>query len=523
MNFQSEPFADFSHAAQREQLARAIDLAQRELGTSFPLLIDGREAAASDTLRSINPAHPQQLIGTVASAGLQDLERAVQTAERTQRTWQRTAVAARVALLRKTAQLIRRERSRLTALEILETGKPWREADADVVEAIEYLDYYSACMEDLAAGKPLLQRPGESNQYRYVARGVCAVIAPWNFPLAILAGMASAALATGNAVIIKPAEQSPVLAYHLVRLLHEAGVPPEVVQYLPGVGETIGAGLVRHPAVRVIMFTGSRAVGLSILAAAAQVPRGQRFVKHVVTEMGGKNAMILDDDADVDAAVKGILVSAFGYQGQKCSAASRLIVLGPIYDRVVERLVEAMDDLLVQDPVLPTCDLGPLIDAPAQQRVAEAITRGALLATLRYRYPQARVPHEGYFVGPAVFMDVERTSFLAQEELFGPVLSVFRVNTFEDALTLANDTDYALTGGVYSRSPAHLQLAADEFEAGNLYFNRPITGAIVGRQPFGGYKLSGLGTKAGGPDYLLQLLIPKTICENTARHGMPLE
>ncbi len=523
MTFTNEPVANFTEPSQREQFATALKDVRRTLGKRYPVLIQGHTIETDRWLVSINPARPTQCVGHVAQAGLPELERAVRVAKGAQQRWARTAVAKRVALLRQAAQLVRRHRTRLAALEVFEVGKPWREADADVVEAIDYLDYYSACMLELAAGKPLAQRPGESNRYLYQPRGVCAVIAPWNFPLGILTGMASAALAAGNVVILKPAEQSPVMAYELTRLLHDAGVPPEVVQYLPGIGEEIGSALVRHPDVALIMFTGSKAVGLSILEAASRVAQGQRFVKHVVTELGGKNAILVDDDADLDAVVNGVLASAFSYQGQKCSAASRLIIHAAVYERLVERLTAAVDSVRVCDPVQPGCDVGPLIDAEALRRVTTAVDRGTQEATLLYRYPRERLPEEGYFVGPALFADVPPHSALAQEELFGPVLCLFRVHRFDEALALANDTDYGLTGGVYSRSPSHIQQAIDAFEVGNLYINRPITGSIVGRQPFGGGKLSGLGTKAGGPDYLLQLLIPKTVCESTTRHGMPLE
>lgn len=518
-----EPVANFSTRSAREQFTRALEQVRRDVGGDYPLLLGGQEVQTARSLPSVNPAHPGQRIGQVAQAGVAEVDRAVDIAHDAQRRWARTSVSERVVLLRRAAQLLRQRRCWFSALEVLEVGKPWREADADVVEAIEYLEYYSARMEEFASGRVLPQRPGESNRYLYTPRGVCAVIAPWNFPLAILTGMSSAALVAGNVVILKPAEQSPVIAYHWARLLHEAGIPSDVVQYLPGLGEEAGKALVEHPRVHVIMFTGSKAVGLSILEAASTVSDGQRFVKHVVTEMGGKNALIVDEDADLDEALKGILVSAFSYQGQKCSAASRLIVHDALYEPLVERLIGAADGLIVCDPALPSCDLGPLIDADALERVTRAIARGAQSATLRYQYPSGRLPGEGFFCGPALCAGVDPASAFAQAELFGPLLCLFRVGSFAEALDVANDTDYGLTGGVYSRSPSHIQQACEAFEVGNLYINRPITGAVVGRQPFGGSKLSGLGTKAGGPDYLLQLMIPKTICENTARHGMPLE
>ena len=523
VEFVGEPFANFALPSTRDRFVKALEDVRQDLGGEHPLLIGGKEVLSGRWLRSLNPAHPDQLIGRVAQAGAEEVEHAVRIAQDAQARWADTPVNERVALLHRTAQFVRDQRYTLAALEVLEVGKPWREADADVVEAIDYLEYYCRSMTDLALGRALPQRPGESNRYLYVPRGMCAVIAPWNFPLAILTGMASAALVTGNVVILKPAEQSPVLAWHLTRLFHQAGVPADVIHYLPGLGEEAGDALVRHPGIQLIMFTGSRAVGLAILKKAAEVTEGQRFVKHVVVEMGGKNAIIVDDDADLDAAIQGILTSAFSYSGQKCSAASRLIIHEAIYEPLVERLVGAVDGLIICDPIEPACDMGPLIDQDAFQRLTKAMARGTQWAKPLYRSPAERLPKEGYFVGPALFADVDPHSALAQEELFGPVLALFRVRSFSEALELANDTDYGLTGGVYSRSPSHIEHAIKAFEAGNLYLNRPITGALVARQPFGGYKLSGLGTKAGGPDYLLHLLIPKTICENTTRHGMPLE
>lgn len=516
-----EPLANFAIREERERFARALEEVSGQLGQPYPLLLAGQVVRAQEERPSLNPAHPGTIIGHVAAAGLPEVNRAVESAHAAQPRWARTPVEERTAMLRRAAELLRQRRWWFAALEVLEVGKTWREADVDVIEAIEYLEYYSEQMQALAAGKPLPQLPGEANRYVYRPRGVCAVIAPWNFPLAILTGMSSAALAAGNTVILKPAEQSAVVAAHYARLLHEAGVPADVVQYLPGRGEVVGKALAEHPQVAVIMFTGSKTVGLSILHAAGQVTPGRRFVKHVVTEMGGKNALLVDEDADLDAALKGALHSAFGYGGQKCSALSRLILHEAVYDAMLKRLAGAVDRLIVGDPVDPRCDFGPLIDAAAQQRLARAASDAG--ETVIYRYPPARLPKEGYFVGPVLCADVDPSSPIAREELFGPLLCIFCAKDFQEALAMANDSDYALTGGVYSRSPAHLRQAVEQLEAGNVYLNRPITGAMVGRQPFGGHKLSGLGTKAGGPDYLLQLLVPQTICENTTRHGMPLE
>ncbi len=519
---EGEPLLDGSREAHRQRMAEALTAVQGAFGRAYPLLL-GEETRPTSFVPVRNPARPSQELGAVSRATAGEVNRAVALAASTQPQWAALPVGERTACLRRAADLIRARRFELAAWEAFEVGKTWREADADVVEAIEYLEYYSRDMEALARGKPLAQMPGERNAYTYEPRGVAAVISPWNFPAAILTGMASAALVSGHAVILKPAGQASIIAAHLAQLFRQAGAPPGVLQFLPGRGEEVGAALVAHPGVQLILFTGSRAVGLSILNQCAQVSEGQRFVKQVVAELGGKNAIVVDADADLDAVIAGTLRSAFGYGGQKCSAASRLIVLDAVYDRLLPRLVAAVDRLVVGDPADPATDLGPLIEDAARRRLQEALAHARRVATVAYEYPAPRLPAEGYFVGPAIVTDVPPDDRLAQEELFGPLLCVFRVKTFDDALRLANDTAYGLTGGVYSRSPSHIQQAIRAFDVGNLYINRPITGARVGRQPFGGRRLSGLGTKAGGPDYLAHLVLPKTVCINTARYGIPLD
>ena len=518
-----EPVLDFSKAEPRDRMARAIQAVRGQLGRRYPLILGGDLVDAKEQCSVTNPAAPNEVVGQVARATRAQADRAVAAAAAAQPHWAAMPVAERVACLQRAADLMRERRYELAAWQTVEVGKPWREADADVVEAIDYLDYYSQQMLRLADGRPLIQVPGEKNLYRYLPRGVAVVIAPWNFPAAILTGMASAALVTGNAVILKPSEQSSVIAAHIAQILRAAKFPPGIVQCLPGAGEEVGDALVRHPGVHLILFTGSQAVGTSILAATAVPAPGQRFLKQVVAEMGGKNAIIVDSDADLDAAIAGTIRSAFGYAGQKCSAASRVIAHADVYDRFVSRLTAAVDRLAAGNPADPRTDLGPLIEASAQQRLGEAVAHARKIAKVAYEYPSSRLPASGYYVPPAIVTDVPPDDRLAQEELFGPLLCVFRANSFDEALALANDTRYALTGGVYSRSPSHVERAIHAFDVGNLYINRPITGAIVGRQPFGGHRLSGKGTKAGGPDYLLQLLIPKTITTDTTRHGMPLE
>ncbi len=414
---------------------------------------------------------------------------------------------------------MRRHRFELAAWEVVECGKPWREADADICEAIDFLEFY-------AAGAIALERPqgadvpGEENRFEYWPRGVAAVIAPWNFPLAILTGMTAAALATGNTVVMKPAEQSPVIAYRLMEIFAGLGLPHGVLNYLPGPGEVVGAALVEHPDVAMIAFTGSRAVGLQINARAAAVSAGGlTSVKRVIAELGGKNAIIVDDDADLDEAVVGVMKSAFGYQGQKCSACSRAIVLDVIHDAFLARLVEATRSLKVGPAEDPATSVGPVIDAESKARVERYIGIGRQTGREVLASDVAPLAGEGFYVGPHIFADVPADSPLAQEEIFGPVLAVIRARDFNEAVRIFNGTDYALTGGVFSRNPGHLDRAHRELVAGNLYLNRTITGALVGRQPFGGFKMSGIGSKAGGNDYLLQFVLPRTITENTMRRG----
>lgn len=521
--WRNESPLDFSKSTERDRVTEALSVVRTQLGAHYPVLLGDGDIEAADAILSRNPASPAELIGKVSQASLPEVNRAVRLATAAQPAWAKRPVAERAACLCRAAELMRARRHELIGWEIFEVGKTWREADADLWEAIDFLTYYSAQMQRVAGESRLRQVPGERTTLRYVPRGVAVVIAPWNFPIGILTGMTSAALITGHAVIVKPAEQSSVLACHVAQMLREAGVPPSVVQLLPGLGTEVGAALVRHTGTHAVLFTGSKAVGLGIVKAAAHVPQGQQFVKQVVAEMGGKNAIIIDDDADLDAAVAGTLASAFGYGGQKCSAASRVIVHRGVYDRFVARLVAATDRLLVGDPTDPAVDIGPLIDENAQRRLLDAISHAREVAHVAYTMPASRLPSRGYFVPPTIVTEVPRRHALAHEELFGPLVCVFRAENFEEELEIANDCDYGLTGGVYSRLPSHLDRAADAFAVGNLYFNRPITGAIVGRQPFGGYKLSGLGTKAGGPDYLLSLVVPKTICENRTRHGMPLD
>ncbi|MCK9520430.1 MAG: bifunctional proline dehydrogenase/L-glutamate gamma-semialdehyde dehydrogenase, partial [Dehalococcoidia bacterium] len=519
--FANVPTAEFHGERDRELMARAIDEVRAEFGREYPLLLDGAPGlgAGWDTVTA--PADPSLVLGRVARGTLTDVERAVASAKRGFATWRETPAGDRAAALRRAAVLMIARRWEFAATMVFESAKPWREADGDVAEAIDYLRYYADEAERLAAGHALVQVPGESNAYVYEPRGVTAVIAPWNFPLAIITGMSSGALAAGCPVILKPAEQSPIVAAKLAALLLEAGIPPSAVHYLPGQGEEVGKALVEHPEVDVIAFTGSNAVGLEIIRAASVVRPGQRNVKKVVCEMGGKNAIVVDDDADLDQAVMGVVASAFGYAGQKCSACSRVIVVGSAYDEFRTRLAVAVESLHVGPPEDPYTYVPPVISAEARERIASYILLGLDDAKLVARRDVPDLP--GHYVAPHVFEDVAPGSRLAREEIFGPVLALFRAESFSTALDMALDSAYALTGGIFSRNPAHIAEAYRRFRVGNLYINRKITGAVVGRQPFGGMAMSGLGDKAGGPDYLAQFLVPRIVTENTVRRGFAPE
>ena len=513
--FQNDPLLDFSRSEVRSRYVRALKSVRGKLGEFYPLWVNGQERKTGEEIISVNPASPKEIVGRVPVADRAQADEALVAARECFSEWQATPAKERASVLFRAASIMRQRRWDLAAWEAFEVGKGWREADADVVEAIDYLEYYGREMLRLSEPQVTQRIPGESNLHLYRPRGVAVVLAPWNFPLAIPTGMTTAALVTGNCVILKPAEQSPIMGMHLMTILREAGLPSGACQLLQGGGD-LGAYLVRHPGVNLIAFTGSREVGLEILREATVLQPGQDEVKRVVCEMGGKNAIIVDEDADLDEAVAYTLESAFGYQGQKCSAASRLILLDEIHDRLVDRLVEAVKSLKIAPAEDPGSFVGPLIDEGAFRRVREYIELGKSEGKCLVEMDG---PKEGYFVGPVVFTGIEPEHRLAREEIFGPVLSVMKARDFDHALEIANQTSYALTGGVFSRSPANIEKARSQFRVGNLYINRGITGAIVERQPFGGLKLSGIGSKAGGPDYLLQFLEPRAVSENTLRRG----
>ena len=519
--YENSPLVNFVCKESQDKMRSALREVRSRFGEKYPLVIGGEKVWTDQLTPSLNPSAPTEIVGYAAKAGIPEAERAVKAARAAFRKWSRTPFEERARLVERAAEILERRRFELSALEVFEVAKAWSEADADIREAIDFCRFYAQQMRRLGRPKLTQQVPGEESYHHYWPRGVAFVVAPWNFPIAILCGMTSAALVTGNAVIMKPSEQSIICGAMLMQVFEEAGVPPGVLNFLSGHGSVIGAHLVDHKDVDLIAFTGSREVGLKIWESAGVTRPGQRELKRVVCEMGGKNAMIVDSDADLDEAIGYSIYSAFGYQGQKCSALSRLILLEENHDRVLERLIPAAASLRVGDPEEPGIMVGPVIDESAYRRILDYIEIGKSEATLAYQAKE--VPPHGYFVPPTIFTGVKPDMRIAREEIFGPVLSVLKARHLDEALEVANGTDYALTGGFFSRSPANIERVKAQLEAGNVYINRSCTGAIVGRHPFGGFKMSGGGTKAGGEDYLLHFLLPRVVTENITRHGLAPE
>jgi RHH-type proline utilization regulon transcriptional repressor/proline dehydrogenase/delta 1-pyrroline-5-carboxylate dehydrogenase len=515
--FRNEPILELRRAPVRDSLLAALRELEERLPLSVPVLVGG-DRGAEGGIDSTDPGAPQRLVARAGRGGEDEAAAAVEAAQRGFRDWGGRPAAERAGVLRAAAARLRERRLTLAALQVRECAKPWPEADADVCEAIDFLEYYAREAIELDRGRSLVQAPGERNTMRYRPRGVAAVIAPWNFPLAIPCGMTAAALAAGNAVVLKPAEQSPGSAGALVDALHEAGVPPDALALLPGFGDA-GAALVRDPRVHLIAFTGSSAVGLEIVRAAAETPADQSHVKRVVSEMGGKNCVIVDSDADLDEAVPDVVQSAFAYAGQKCSAAARVLVHEAAADALAERLAGAVSVLTVGQADSFATEVPPVIEREARERVLRyrAQASGWLAASAE------PVPGEGWFVPPSLVVGLPEDSPVNREEIFGPLVSVTVVRDVEEALDVVDSLPFALTGGLFSRSPATIERVAARTPVGNLYVNRAITGAMVGRQPFGGNRRSGSGSKAGGPDYLLQFVEPRVVTENTMRHGIPVE
>ena len=519
--YENAPLVNFVYEQNQDRMREALARVRTQLGQKYPLVINGERVWTDKTIASINPSSPDDVVGHVAEAGIPEAERAVKAARDAFEKWSKTSFETRARLLERAADIMQRRRYELSALEVFEVGKAWAEADGDIREAMDFCFFYAQQMRLI--GRPRLTQHvlGEESYQHYWPRGVAMIIAPWNFPMAILCGMTTAALVTGNTVIMKPAEQSAVLGAMLMEIFEEAGVPPGVLNYLPGKGSLMGAHLVDHKDVDLIAFTGSREVGLRIWESAGKTREGQRELKRVICEMGGKNAVIIDADADLDEAIVDTVYSAFGYQGQKCSACSRLIILDEIYPRAMERLMNAAASLRVGNPEEPGITVGPVIDGTAYKRILEYIDIGKNESRLAFQ--RADVPEKGFFIPPTIFTNVSPKTRIACEEIFGPVLSVIRARDLDEAFEIANGTEFALTAGFFSRSPANIERAKAEIVAGNVYINRSCTGAVVGRHPFGGFKMSGGGTKAGGADYLLQFVVPRVVTENITRHGFAPE
>ncbi len=516
-HFSNAPNTDFTIPDERQKQEEAIQRVRELFDKTYLPIIKGERLETEQFISSVSPSRFSEVVGKIGMANIEQTDRAIKVAQSAFIDWSHTPVRERADVLRRAAQIMAEQRYELSAWILWEVGKPIREADAEVSEAIDFCRYYAKEMEKL--DQPQTRHlPGEDNYYFYQPKGITAVIPPWNFPLAIGLGMTVAALVAGNTVIFKPAAQSSVIGAKIAEILDKAGLPQGVFTYLPGRGSEIGSYLVRHPLIHLYAFTGSQAVGCEIYAQAAQLQPGQRHLKRVIAEMGGKNAIIIDESADLDQAILGVVHSAFGYSGQKCSACSRVIVVESIYDRFLERLVESTQTLVVGEAHLPSTQVGPVIDGNSQSKIQAYIDQAP--NAIR----SAPVPDFGYYVSPTIVPSLDPDSPIAQEEIFGPVLGVIRATDFDRALAIANHSPYALTGGLYSRTPSHINSAKLHFAVGNLYINRGITGALVDRQPFGGFKLSGTGTKAGGKDYLLQFLEPRVVTENLQRQGFaPIE
>ena len=509
--FTNESYADFSQPDNRRAAEIALAEVRGQFGRDYDLLIAGRRVSTPDKLRSLNPSHPGEVVGLHSKAGVDIAREAVEAAYAFFPEWSETRWTERVRMLLGVAGLLRRRKFEFDALLVAEAGKTWPEAEADTSEAIDFCEYYARHAVRLAQPDPVVQLAGERDEMMYVPLGVGIVIPPWNFPLAILAGMATAALVTGNTVVIKPSSDTPTIAAWFAEVLLEAGFPPRSFSLLVGSGGEVGDTLVEHPRTRFVSFTGSRDVGLRINELAAKPQRGQKWIRRVVAEMGGKDAIIVDRDSDLDSAVQGVLVSAFGYQGQKCSACSRAIVDEAVYDEFLEKLRAKVEQIRVGPSEQPDNYMGPVINDRARKTILNYIDAGKGEGRLIIGGEAAE--GDGYFIKPTVIADVDRNARVFQEEIFGPVLAVTRARDFDEALDLANDSQYGLTGAVYTRDREKIERARGKFFVGNLYVNRKCTGAMVGAHPFGGFNMSGTDSKAGGPDYLLQFVQAKSIAE----------
>jgi 1-pyrroline-5-carboxylate dehydrogenase len=510
--FRNEPLTDFSKEENAAAMRAALDKVKSELGREYPLVIGGERIKTGSTLDSINPANRTEVVGKFHRATKELANKAVETAYETFQTWRNVPATERAALLFRTAALMRERKHEFSAWMIYEVAKPWPEADGDTAEAIDFLEFYAREMLRYASEQPLVKIPGEQSHLEYIPLGVGAVIPPWNFPCAIMAGMTAAAIVTGNTVVLKPSSDAPAIAYKFFELLEEAGMPPGVVNFMSGSGAEVGDVVVDHPKTRFIAFTGSKEVGLRINERAAKVQDGQLWIKRVVAEMGGKDAIIVADDADLEEAATGVVQSAFGFQGQKCSACSRAIIDARIYDPMIEKIAERTSKIKLGDPTDNTNTMSAVINEKAFKTINSYIEKGKAEGG-RVIAGGGSDGEQGFFIEPTVIADVKPGSTIEQEEIFGPVLAVIKANDYEHALQIANDTQFGLTGAVYSSDEAKLDRARNEFHVGNLYLNRKCTGALVGVHPFGGFNMSGTDSKAGGRDYLLLFMQSKVSAE----------
>jgi 1-pyrroline-5-carboxylate dehydrogenase len=507
--FTNEVVKSFTDAADAAAMTAALASVKARFGTHYPLVIDGEGISTEKRIRSLNPAKPAEIVGETSSATKEQAEAAIAAAARAFESWKRTSPSDRADVLFRAAAKLRERRFEYDALLVYEVGKSWPEADGDIAEAIDFLEFYAREALRYAEPHPVVPIAGEKNEMVYIPLGVGAVIPPWNFAGAIMIGMTSAAIVAGNTVVLKPSSDSAVIAAWFVDVLHEIGLPKGVVNFIPGSGSVIGDLVVGHPHIRFISFTGSKEVGLHINELAAKTAPGQRWIKRVVAEMGGKDSIVVAADADVDAAVEGVAVSAFGFQGQKCSACSRAIVDAKIYDEFVEKLKARVAKITVGDPARQSTYMGPVVNEAALKSISEYIEVGKNEG--RLVSGGNRVGTEGYFLEPTVIADVAPTARIAQEEIFGPVLAIIKASDFDDALAIANNTEFGLTGSLYTSDEAKIARAREEFFVGNLYFNRKSTGAYVGVHPFGGFNMSGTDSKAGGRDYLLLFMQAKSM------------
>ncbi|WP_108670714.1 L-glutamate gamma-semialdehyde dehydrogenase [Peribacillus acanthi] len=509
--YKHEPFTNFKDEENKAAYLEGLKLVGSYLGQDYPLVIGGEKITTEDKIVSYNPANKEEVIGRVSKASRDLAEQAMKVADETFKTWKKVKPESRADILFRAAAIIRRRKHEFSALLTKEAGKPWNEADADTAEAIDFLEFYARQMLKLKDGVPVESRPGEYNQYNYVPLGVGIIISPWNFPFAIMAGTAVAAIVTGNTVLLKPASTTPIVAAKFVEVMEEAGLPAGVLNFVPGNGAEVGDYLVDHPRTRFISFTGSRDVGIRIFERASKVNEGQIWLKRVIAEMGGKDTIVVDSDADLELAAQSIVKSAFGFSGQKCSACSRAVIVEDVYDQVLARAVELTKELQVGDPVDTSNFMGPVIDNNSFKKIMDYIEIGKQEG--KFMAGGEGDNSKGFFVQPTIIADLDPKARLMQEEIFGPVVGFSKAKDFDHALEIANNTEYGLTGAVITNNRAHIEKAREEFHVGNLYFNRGCTGAIVGYQPFGGFNMSGTDSKAGGPDYLVQHMQGKTTSE----------